>query len=165
MQPEIQVTAEHALGDILFEVAICGRNHADIHLDRLATADALKRVTFEHTQELGLNLRAHLADFVKHERSLVGRFELAYLALRRSGECTFFMTKQFAFQQGLRKCRAIETTKWRFFSRARKMYCSSHKFLADPAFATNEYRRPAGCGARGFARHLIHRFTGADDFT
>ena len=81
MQAEIQVAAERAFGHVLFQIAIRGGDHAHIDLDRFAAADALERMPFQHAQELGLNRRAHLADFVEHQRALVGRFELADLAL------------------------------------------------------------------------------------
>ena len=83
VQAEIQIAAEAALGHVLLQIAVGGGDHAHVDLDRLAAADALEGMPFQHAEKLGLDRRAHLADFVEHQRALVGRLELADLALGR----------------------------------------------------------------------------------
>ena len=43
--------------------------------------------------EFCLDIRAHVPDFIKEQRSAVGLFELAFAPCRRAGEGALFMTK------------------------------------------------------------------------
>ena len=46
---------EACLANMLFQIAMCGHNHADIDLDRLIAADAFHLALFEDAQQLGLH--------------------------------------------------------------------------------------------------------------
>ena len=98
-EPEVEVAAESALGHVLFQVAVRGGDHPHVDLDRLAAADALEGMPFQHAEELGLDAGAHLADFVEHQRALVGGLELADLPLGGPGERAPLVAEQLAGQQ------------------------------------------------------------------
>ena len=51
VQPEVEVAAEAALGHLALQVAVGGRDHAHVDLDRLAAADAFERVALQHAEE------------------------------------------------------------------------------------------------------------------
>ena len=50
-----KVLAKCSLLYLLFQVAMCGYNHADVYLDRLVTANALHFALFQHPKQLGLH--------------------------------------------------------------------------------------------------------------
>ena len=65
VQPVIEVLAELAIGDRLFQVAVGGGDHPHVDRDLARTAHALKRPLLEHPQQLRLKIRIQLADFVQ----------------------------------------------------------------------------------------------------
>ena len=97
-EAEVEVAAEAPLGHVAFQVAVGGGDHPHVDLDRLAAADALEGMPFQHAEELGLDAGAHLADLVEHERALVGGLELADLPLGGAGEGAALVAEQFAGQ-------------------------------------------------------------------
>ena len=107
-QAEVQVAAEAPFGHVLLQVAVGGGDHAHVDLDRLAAADALEGMPFQHAEELGLHAGAHLADFVEHERALVGGLELADLPLGGAGKGAPLVAEQLAGQQFGRQRRAVQ---------------------------------------------------------
>ena len=163
VQAEVQVAAELALGDVFFQIAIGGGDDADVDLDRLGAADALERMPFEHAEELGLNRGAHLADFVEHERALVGLLELADLALGGAGEGALLVAEQLALQQRLGERRAVEADERPLLARAGEVDGAGDQLLADAALAADEHRGPARRRAGDLLRDAVHHFAGADD--
>src|SRR5690242_7238034 len=75
LEAEIKVIAKSALGDEVLQIAIAGRNQADIHPNRLIVADARNLMILEHAQQLDLRAHRHVADLVEEERSAVGILE------------------------------------------------------------------------------------------
>ena len=55
----------------------------------------------EHSQKLRLDRRAHLADLVQKQCSLVGGLELAGLALGGTGEGALLVAEEFALEERL----------------------------------------------------------------
>ena len=50
-------------------------------------------------QELGLQVRTHLRDFVEENRALVGHFEFAGLGADGTGKRALFVSEEFGFQK------------------------------------------------------------------
>ena len=69
----VQIRAEPPFVDLFLEIAIGRRDHPDIDMDVGRSADALERLLFEKPQQLGLEQRHHLADFVEKHRAAVRR--------------------------------------------------------------------------------------------
>src|SRR5207244_800134 len=115
------------------------RNDSHVYFDLLAAAHALERMPFQHAQKLRLRLRAHLANLVEHQRALIGRFELADLALGRPGERALLMTEQLAFQQRLGQRGTVDAAKRRFSPRTGKMHRPRYELLTHAALAANEH--------------------------
>ena len=59
-------------------------------------------VIFQHTQQLGLSLRGHFADFVQQQGAAVGEFEAADAAFGGAGERALLVAENFAFHQRFR---------------------------------------------------------------
>ena len=76
-QPIEQVFPELAGGDALRQIAVGGRDQADVDCLRLLAADGLDFAALEKSQQQGLHPQAHLADFVEKQRAAVGQLQLA----------------------------------------------------------------------------------------
>ena len=77
IQPEIQILPETVLPDFLFEVFVGGRDEANIHRHRAATAYPLHLALLQNAQQLGLGRQTQITDFVQEKRSPVRRFDAA----------------------------------------------------------------------------------------
>jgi hypothetical protein len=103
VEPVVQVVTEFPEPDLLLEVAVRGRDHADVHLDVGRSADASKRLLFEESKQLGLKGRRHLADFVQKHRAVVGLLQQTALLLPRVGERPALVAEHFGLEQRLRQ--------------------------------------------------------------
>ena len=74
---KIQIFAELSPADQLPEVAMRGRDDADIGLDRLRAADGRVFALLQHAQQAGLRLQRHVADFIEEKSSALGLLEAA----------------------------------------------------------------------------------------
>ena len=77
VQPVKQVLAKSSRLDLLFEVAVRGGEDARVGLDFAIRADALKASVLRHAEQLGLELRRHLADLIEENRAAVRHLEPA----------------------------------------------------------------------------------------
>ena len=74
-QTVVEVFAEFIIADGPLEVAVGGGNHADIDLQRPCFADSQHFALLEHAEQLHLQRRRRVADFVKEDRPAIGLFE------------------------------------------------------------------------------------------
>ncbi|MNL13771.1 hypothetical protein D3C87_1346900 [compost metagenome] len=75
--------------------------HVDLHLT--ITAHAAEAAVVQETQQLGLQVRRHLADLIEKHRALVGQFhQPRFAAARRTGKGAGGVAEQFAFGEVLR---------------------------------------------------------------
>ena len=89
--------------DLLLEVAVGRGDHPDIDADVGGAAHALEALLLEEAQQLGLQRRRHLADFVEEDRPAVGGFEQAPLLHPRVGEGPALVAEELALEQLLRQ--------------------------------------------------------------
>ena len=101
-----EIGAEPALLHLLFEIAIGRGDDADVDADVRRAADPLERLFLEKPQQLGLEQRHHLADFVEEQRAAVRHLDQAALLPVGAGERAPLVPEQLAFEQRLRKRRA-----------------------------------------------------------
>ena len=163
-QSKVEIAAKASVDHVPLQIAIRGGDHPHVDLDGLGAADALERMPFQHAQELGLNGRAHLADFVEHQRALVRGLELADLALGGTGEGPLLVAEQLAGQQAPRQGGAVQADERPLAARTGKMDRPRDQLLADAALAANQDGGPAGGGAGDFLGHAGHGQAGADNF-
>ncbi len=97
-QPIVEILSKGALLHKRRQLTPGGRQHTDVHLDRLAAADARDDAVFQHAQEFRLELERHLADFVEENRAALGMLEMSFAHLVGAGERTPLMTEEFAGQ-------------------------------------------------------------------
>src|SRR5439155_8357190 len=99
VQAIVQIVAEAALLDEGLEVPVRGGKDPHVDPDRLLTADALEGALLQRPQELGLELRGHVAHLVEEQRAAVRQLELAELALPGVGERTALVAEQLGLEQ------------------------------------------------------------------
>ena len=63
--------------DIEGEILVRGSNHPHIGSHCAMTADAVHMAVAEHTQQPGLQIKGHVADFIQEEGTTVALLELA----------------------------------------------------------------------------------------
>ena len=97
----VQVFAEHPVFDALLQVLVGSGNHARVGLDGDVPAHPVKMPVAQHTQQAGLQVKRHVADFIEKQRAALGLFEAATAHGLRAGERATLMTKQLAFKQPL----------------------------------------------------------------
>ena len=95
----VEVLAELAVHHHLFEIAVRRGDDADVDLNALVAAQLREFAVLQHVEELGLQRRLHLADFVEHQRTGVGLLELADPRRRGAGKGSTFVAEELALEQ------------------------------------------------------------------
>ncbi len=127
------------------QVAVRGGDDADVDLDRLGAADAVDLALLDGAQQLGLQARIHLADFVEQQRAAIGFLELADAPCDGAGEGALLVAEQLGFQQVLRDRGAVDGDEGLFGAGRASMDVAGEDFLAGAAFAGDQNR---GVGRR-----------------
>src|SRR6185295_974982 len=104
----VKIAAETSRRDLGLEILVRGRDDANVDLDRLLRADALKRLLLQDAQNLGLRLQAHVADLVEEERAGVGQLEFSLAVLDRAGERSLLVAEELRFDELLRNRGAVD---------------------------------------------------------
>ncbi len=106
VQPEVEVLAKRAGGDLRLEVAIGRGDQADVDARvRAVGADALNLTGLEEAEEHDLHARAHLADFVEEDGAVRRHLEEAGLVAVGAGEAAADVAEQFGFEQRVGQAR------------------------------------------------------------
>ncbi len=93
-EPMEEILAEASRGHGGVEILIGGGDDTDVDLDFSMTAQAVKRISVQHAQELHLSLRLQFADFIQKKCSLVREFEQAGLGRIGASERALFVAEQ-----------------------------------------------------------------------
>src|ERR1043165_942270 len=104
----VEVFAETPLLDGRLELAIRGRDDADVGRAVDGVADAAKLAVLEKAKELCLRGQRHLADFVQEERAAVGRLDEARAVAVGAGERAAHAAEELRLDERLRKRRAVD---------------------------------------------------------
>src|SRR5581483_1733890 len=108
VQTVVEVGPEAAVLDREREVAVRGRDDADVDGDGLRAPDAEELAVLEDAEELRLRSRAHLADLVEEERPLVRQLELAELLRVGVREGALLVSEELALEERLGDRGAVE---------------------------------------------------------
>src|SRR4051812_42804294 len=76
-QAVIKVFAKTAVADKIGQVAVGGGDDSDIDVDFFCAADRQERMPLQNSEQLGLTVERHLADFIEKQRSGVGLLKQA----------------------------------------------------------------------------------------
>ena len=135
----VQVFSKRAFGDGFLEVFVRRGDHAGIDLHVGFTSDPGKLSVLKDLEELGLQARADLADFVQKDRPVIGEFEFSGLSPEGAGERSFFIAEQLAFQQSFGKGGAQDLDEWLVLTERTSIQSSCHELLAGPAFPPDQH--------------------------
>ncbi len=76
-----------------------GRHQPHVHPDRPRAAQALELLLLQHAEQLGLQLRWDVTDFIEEQRPPVRQLEAAYPLADGAGEGALLVAEQLALQQ------------------------------------------------------------------
>src|SRR5580698_3841587 len=95
----VEVFAEAAGLHGFLNVHDGGGENAIVFFDHVTTTETRVLMILEDVEKLGLEVRAHLGDFVEEDRALVGEFEFTGLGAVGSGEGALFESEEFRFEE------------------------------------------------------------------
>src|SRR5688572_22062822 len=95
-----EVLSELLVAHLLQQIAVRGRNEADMNASLFHRTHATKCAIFQHAQKLCLQANGQLADFVNKQRTAVGNFKQTLFRSYCAGECPLFVPEQLT----LKKC-------------------------------------------------------------
>ena len=80
IQAVVKVFAKRSFFQRRAQITIRGGDQPHIHLDGLGPAQPLKLALLQYAQQLYLDRRGHIADFIEKQRAFVRQFEFSRLA-------------------------------------------------------------------------------------
>src|SRR5262249_25559651 len=141
LEAEEEVLAEAPGGELGLQIAVGGRDHADVDLDRLRCTDASNLPLLQDAQELYLHLGADLADLVEEESAAARLFEEAALHAGRAGEGAALVTEKFALEDRLGESRAVDRDERLVRPRALGVDGAGDELLAGATLSDDEHGR------------------------
>ncbi len=140
VQPVIQIRTELPLFDLFFHIDVRGGDYPYIHRMHAGASNPPDLFFLQYPQKLRLQCDRDLPDLIQKNRSFMCKFKQTGLAsFGRSGKSARFIAEQFAFQQILRKRRAVERHKGLMASFARLMNAVRKQFFSCTCLSDNEY--------------------------
>src|SRR5436190_19354396 len=97
----VQIGAEAARFDLLFEIAVGRRDESCVDRNRLRSADGDHLAVLEHAQQLDLRRWRRLADLVEKKGARGGGREQTFLVLHRAGERSLHVAEELTLEQAL----------------------------------------------------------------
>jgi hypothetical protein len=79
------------------EVTVGGGDYPDVHARRADTAHRLEFAFLEHTQELGLKLKRHVANFIEKEGAMVRERKSAHARIDCTRKGSAFVPEKLGF--------------------------------------------------------------------
>src|SRR5947209_15817751 len=107
-----QVFTEITDRDLLFQVAVGGKNKADIYLFICLPANAAELAVLQDLKQLGLDARIEFPDFIEEECAAIGQFDASGFGSHGAGESALFMTEQLALLQCPLNGGVVDLHKW-----------------------------------------------------
>src|SRR5579863_3417394 len=156
VQPEIQIAAEIALHYGLLQIAVGGRENADIDWHAPRPAHWTNLLLLNRAQHLGLQIHRQLAHFVEEDGPALGHGQEPVFRLIGAGESALDMTEEFAFDQRRHQRSAIYRNERLVAEWSRVVNGARYHFLARPALAQYQHRMHAVGGLGDDAVELLH---------
>ena len=79
-----------------------------IHAKHVVASQTLYFALFQESQQLRLQAKRKIADFIQKKGSPLGRVNASDFRLHGSGECPLDVAKQLRFQKGFRNGRTVD---------------------------------------------------------
>lgn len=138
-QSVVQVCAERAAGDGVFEVHVGGGDDADVRHARARFTDALERAFLQEAKELGLQRRVQVTDLIEEEGAAGGCLHGPDAVAHGSGEGASDVTEQLAFDEVEGERGAVDGDERFVASAADVVDSAGHELLARTALARDEH--------------------------
>src|SRR5258707_5759729 len=116
------------------------------HIDanRACSSQPLKFLVLKHSEELRLDLKWYLSNFIKKQGSLVGEFQTANLLTDCACERAFLVAKQLAFEESRRYRGTVQLDEIAVVASAQPMDSPRNQLLTGAGLPQNQYRHVAG---------------------
>ena len=98
-EPVPKVFAKPAPADFLFQVAIGGGNYPRIDFDGAGAAQPFKLAILDHAEQFRLQFQRQFPDLIQKKGGAVGHFKSPQLPGMSTGESTFLVAEQLAFDE------------------------------------------------------------------
>src|SRR5712692_10057323 len=160
---EIEILAEAPLAQRGVEVDVRGADQAEIDVHDPVAADRPVLALLQDTQQLGLEIRRHLADLVQQQRAALRHLEQDFLVHRRAGERALLVAEELRLDEILRDGRAVDLDERPFGALAVVVHRVGDQLLAGAVLALDENVRFAGRHALDQLEEILHLPALADD--
>src|SRR6267143_6759519 len=154
IQAKKEIRSELLLAHHRFQIAVRRGNQTRIGPKRARTSQPLELSLLQHSEQFGLQFEGNFSYFIQENRATVGHFEPPNALRDRSGECTFLVSEQLAFQQARRNGRAVQLHERFRPPWAQIMNGAGDQFLSRPRLAITQDRRVR----RRYSFHMFEDF-------
>src|SRR6266478_5029403 len=141
IQAKEQIGSELLLGHHRFEITVRRGNQARAGPERPRTSQSLELPLLQHAEQFGLQFKRNFSYFVQENRATIGHLETADALRDRSRECAFLVSKQLAFQQTCRNCRAVQLDERLRAAGAQIMNGPRNQFFSRARLSINQHCR------------------------
>ena len=163
VQAVVQILAETCFADRGFEVAMRGRDDANVDRRRLRRTDRADGAFLQDPQQFHLQRDRHVADFIEQHRAALGRLKQADVVAGGAGEGAACMAEQFRFEQRFRDGTAVDGHERAIAPRTGAMDGLCEQFLAGAALAAQQNAGVADGDQLGSRQHGLERRIAGDD--
>ena len=138
VQPKKEVFAKEPLGHQRPQVAMGGRQHADIYRNASVASQRLHPAFFQHPQQAHLGFQGHVADLVQEKRAAVGLAHPPVARGMRPRKGAPFVAEELRLDESASQGSAVHRHEGTGSPRCLVDRASS-EFLAGPRFSQNEH--------------------------
>ncbi len=111
IEPVVQVFPKASVVHRGRQVFVGGGHDPDVNVHLSRSTYRLNRPVLKNAKQFDLHVQRQVADFVEEQRAAVGHLEAAQTVCYRTSEGTLTVAEQFALEQILRDCAAIDRDK------------------------------------------------------
>ena len=151
-----QVLPKATFLDPLLQILVRGSNHPHIGSDCAMTADAVHMAVAQHTQQPGLQIKGHVADFIEKQGAAVGLLEAAPAHALRPRESAALMAKEFGLEQVLGNGSGVDGYKRPLGARRMFVQRTRYQLLARARLPRDHDRDIALAQAPDGAENILH---------
>ena len=139
-EPVVQILPKGSLLDHLLQGPMSCSNHPDVDHAFLAGSHGCESFGFQHSQQLDLNIKRKLSQFIQEERSTISLFKHANPGVRGPGEGTTCVTEEHALRQACMNGSAVDRDEWTACPRTVIVEVVREDFLTSPSRPADEHR-------------------------
>ena len=139
----VEVFSKFCFLHLVFDPDIGGRNDPDVNRDGIFAAQPVDFAFLEDPQQLCLEMKRDLGNFIEQKRSGMRQLEFAFPVPDRPCKGAFFVAEKFALQKSFGKGGTVEGNERLIFPPALIVNVAGKQFFAGPALPLNENGRVA----------------------